>query len=278
MYPRKAKGMAGRNSVIAGCVYGTGGGARKYAEKIKELLDTAVVTTDELKSLIMGISFMLRHSPNALFTVDHTTYPTDGIRFAPSLASSTTVDSPYLLVNIGSGVSIMRVAPDGSHVRVGGTSIGGSTVLGLVCMITGCSTFAEALALADAGDARKIDLLVSDIYGGDYNEYNLSADTVASSLGKLSLPEVRANADPRDLARAILDAVTNNIGSLAMLHATAISASRIIFAGNFLRGNKISVARLSYATEFWSKGVHTFSSSSPRFLNFGGGTGLREVF
>lgn len=37
------------------------------------------------------------------------------------------------------------------------------------------------------------------------------ADTVAASLGKLVRPRERAAAKPEDLARGILDAITNNV-------------------------------------------------------------------
>ena len=40
-----------------------------------------------------------------------------------------------------------------------------------------------------------------------------------------------------------------------MLHAQAQNTPEIIFAGNFLRDNKISKARLSYAMGYWSKGT-----------------------
>ena len=75
--------------------------------------------------------------------------------------------------------------------KVGGTSLGGSTFFGLCCMLTGSSTFDEALDLAEGGCSSNIDLLVEDIYGGDYAEFNLPGSTVASSLGKLARPEVK---------------------------------------------------------------------------------------
>ena len=41
------------------------------------------------------------------------------------------------------------------------------------------------------GEASHVDLLVSDIYGGDYNDVGLPGSTVAASLGKLLRPEVK---------------------------------------------------------------------------------------
>jgi len=38
---------------------------------------------------------------------------------------------------------MMQVNSDGSHTRVGGTSLGGATFLSLACIVTGCKTFPE---------------------------------------------------------------------------------------------------------------------------------------
>lgn len=147
--------------------------------------------------------------------VDPESFLTDGTRITPRAAPK----YPYLLVNIGSGVSILRVDADGSHTRVGGSSLGGATFFGLCCIVTGCATFTDAMAFAERGDSKNIDLLVEDIYGGDYEEFELPGSTVASSLGKLVKPEIREKAQAEDVARALLEAITNNIGSIALLHA-----------------------------------------------------------
>jgi len=48
---------------------------------------------------------------------------------------------PCLLVNIGSGVSIIKVDADGSFERVSGTSLGGGTLWGLLSLLTPARTF-----------------------------------------------------------------------------------------------------------------------------------------
>jgi type II pantothenate kinase len=45
---------------------------------------------------------------------------------------------PYLLVNIGSGVSMIKVDGDGKYERISGTSLGGGTFLGLGKLLTKC--------------------------------------------------------------------------------------------------------------------------------------------
>lgn len=83
---------------------------------------------------------------------------------------------PFMLVNIGSGFSILSVKGPQDNKRVYGTRLGG-TFLGLCCLLTDCNTFEEALELAAKGDNKKVDKLVRDIYGGDYNRFQLSGDT-----------------------------------------------------------------------------------------------------
>ena len=48
--------------------------------------------------------------------------------------------------------------------RVGGTALGGGTVVGLGKLLLGVESFAELAAMAERGDRRTVDLLVGDVY------------------------------------------------------------------------------------------------------------------
>jgi pantothenate kinase len=74
---------------------------------------------------------------------------------------------PYLVVNIGSGVSILKVTGPGKAERVSGTSLGGGTYWGLCRLLTSCETYEQVLDYAEHGDANNVDMLVKDIYGGE---------------------------------------------------------------------------------------------------------------
>lgn len=63
---------------------------------------------------------------------------------------------PYILVNIGSGVSLIKVDAGGRHSRVSGSSLGGGTFWGLARLLTGCTTFDQVLELSAAGDYRNV--------------------------------------------------------------------------------------------------------------------------
>ena len=59
-------------------------------------------------------------------------------------------------MNIGSGVSMLKVAGDGGYERVSGSSMGGGTFWGLCRLLTRVSSFDEMLELSSRGDSSKV--------------------------------------------------------------------------------------------------------------------------
>ena len=95
---------------------------------------------------------------------------------------------PYLLVTIGTGVSILRVDGPRQHERISGSTIGGGTYWGLCRLLTNSESFEDVIDLAEKGDPSKVDMMVGDIYGKGSDaleKLGLSANLVASSFGKL---------------------------------------------------------------------------------------------
>ena len=166
---------------------------------------------------------------------------------------------PYLVVNIGSGVSILKVTSAGKYERISGTSIGGGTYWGLCRLLTKCKTFDDVLDIADQGDSNTVDMTVGDIYGQGIEKLKLSSTVIASSFGKLTMNSSgigneKLHVKEEDLAKALLLMITNNIAQVAYLNAVIHKATHIYFVGNFLRHNKISCRRLAFAINYWSAG------------------------
>lgn len=169
-------------------VRATGGGAFKYAPLVKNTLDIEFDVVKEMDAVVKGLNLILRIAPESVFTVE----PASGVHLPHRLVSSGDQFSPfpYLLINIGSGISFIKcLGPDGSHVRVGGSPIGGATFWGLVRTMTSLTSWEEVIEimrLDGPGDNKNVDLLVGDIYG--YNAKDLpamlSSETVASTFGK----------------------------------------------------------------------------------------------
>lgn len=240
---------------LADMICATGGGAYKFESDFKARLDMTLLKLDELECLLNGLIFLAeRHPLECYYLPEPDQASKTPFTKAPySLAKPDCY--PFLAVNIGSGVSIIAVRGPRDWSRISGTSLGGGTFLGLCCLLTGCETFEDAIALAQRGDSNKVDKLVKDIYGGDYEFFGLPGHLVASSFGHMMSPEKQAEALPEDLARATLVMLTNNIGSIARMCASNQGIDRVIFIGNFLRRNELSIRLLAYAMNYWSAGA-----------------------
>lgn len=231
----------------------TGGGAYKFEHDFRMMADLQLIKLDELDCLIRGVLYIdsvVSTGPSECYYFEN---PTDTEH---CVQRSYTLENPYplLLVNIGSGVSILAVYSKDNYKRVTGTSLGGGTFLGLCCLLTGCSTFEEALEMASKGESTRVDKLVRDIYGGDYERFGLPGWAVASSFGSMICKEKRESISKEDLARATLVTITNNIGSITRMCALNENIERVVFVGNFLRVNTLSMKLLAYAMDYWSKG------------------------
>ncbi len=148
---------------------------------------------------------------------------------------------PYLLISLGTGTSVMRVA-GGEVMRVGGTALGGGTVLGLGTALTGCESFAELCDLAGRGDAARVDLRVRDIY--EEGEIPLPGEVTASAFGQLSrwLAEGRdAAGAPRreDLAVGVMSLVAENVGLVCAGITAMTQTPRWVFGGGTLTDNPV---------------------------------------
>jgi type II pantothenate kinase len=144
-------------------------------------------------------------------------------------------EGPFLLVSVGTGTSALLV--DGERVvRLGGTALGGGTFLGLGTVLTGRTGYEEIVTMAAAGDRRRVDLLIADVYPGGLE--GLPAAASAASFGKLPGLAARGDAgDPRDLAGALVGLVGENVALLCNALAAGAGVRRIVFGGSALRGN-----------------------------------------
>ncbi|KAL2961368.1 hypothetical protein AAZX31_17G086700 [Glycine max] len=227
----------------------TGGGAHKFADLFKERLGLSLDKEDEMSCLVAGANFLLKAIRHEAFT--HMEGQKEFVQI------DTNDLFPYLLVNIGSGVSMIKVDGDGKYERVSGTNVGGGTYWGLGRLLTKCESFDELLELSQKGDNSNTDMLVGDIYGGmDYSKIGLSASTIASSFGKAT-SEKKGLEDyrPEDISLSLLRMISYNIAQIAYLNALRFGLKRIFFGGFFIRGHAYTMDAISFAIHFWSNGA-----------------------
>ncbi|CAF4091328.1 unnamed protein product, partial [Adineta steineri] len=130
-------------------VFATGGGAYKFEHDAVERLKLSWCKCDELETLIKGLSYLSKLNPNECFYYEEP----ENNENSNKIPFKFNIRNPFLLVNIGSGISILHVESETSYRRITGTSIGGATFLGLCCLLTGCSGYEEAIKLASEGDS-----------------------------------------------------------------------------------------------------------------------------
>uniref|UniRef100_A0ABI7Y9Z2 4'-phosphopantetheine phosphatase n=1 Tax=Felis catus TaxID=9685 RepID=A0ABI7Y9Z2_FELCA len=227
-------------------IQATGGGAYKFKDLIEEKLRLKVDKEDVMTCLIKGCNFVLRNIPHEAFAYQKDSDPE--FRFQTNHPDI----FPYLLVNIGSGVSIVKVETEDRFEWVGGSSIGGGTFWGLGALLTKTKKFDELLHLASKGQHTSVDMLVQDVYGGAHQTLGLSGDLIASSFGKSAAADKEFSKE--DMAKSLLHMISNDIGQLACLYAKLHCLDRVYFGGFFIRGHPVTMRTITYSINFFSKG------------------------
>lgn len=192
---------------------------------------------------------------------------------------------PYLLVNIGSGVSFFQVFDNRRCERITGSSFGGSALCGLLLLLTKARTFDEMLDLADKGDNSNVDKLIGDIYGVDYTRIGMKMTAVASTFCKAFSKEPRsqyhlsrttteddASGKPpfsdADICHSLVFALFNNVGQLATLQSRVHENADIYFTGPYVRGHPLIIRTLCIAVRYYSGGEkRAHVVSDPSFTN-----------
>ncbi|MBM7567215.1 type II pantothenate kinase [Paenibacillus sacheonensis] len=143
----------------------------------------------------------------------------------------------YVLTNVGTGTSIHRVEPEG-HARIGGTGVGGGTLMGLSRLLTGIADFETIVASAKSGTRGSVDLKVSDIYAG--SEPPIPGELTASNFAKLFLREHMDDIAQEDLIASVMGLVGETVATTSVLAAGQNGISNIVYIGSsFIRNEPL---------------------------------------
>lgn len=138
-----------------------------------------------------------------------------------------------LVVSAGTGTALVVIRDGGKIIRhVGGTGVGGGTILGLSWRMLGLSGFTVLEEMALRGDPSKVDLMISDLIGGPIGI--LPANVTASNFGKIFGEE---SAD--DIAAAIFNLVSQTIGVVSAMAAKAYGLEDSIVVTGMLAKSRL---------------------------------------
>ncbi|CEM11684.1 unnamed protein product [Vitrella brassicaformis CCMP3155] len=258
----------------------TGGGAFKYQDLLSKKLGVQIHKNDEMQSLMNGLSFLIRqhsHSTRRMQGSETSASSsrgfgsrgrpaTDSIVFRFDVTSRTRVPVdleenvyPLLVVNIGSGVSILKATAPDKFLRVTGTCIGGGTVLGLARLLFNASSFEEVVRLSEKGED-VLDLKVRDLFGERSGSRVLPGDTLASSFGKIyalntcvSATELRGSLRKEDIARSLIHMVSYNLGYIAYLIGSVHRVRRVFFAGKYINDRPLTMQSITEGVNFYAR-------------------------
>ncbi|GMT36136.1 hypothetical protein PFISCL1PPCAC_27433, partial [Pristionchus fissidentatus] len=228
---------------------------------VKTIRDTLGVTMERVNDMtchVKGTNFLLGNILDEVFVYEH--HNVDCRYFFKTCLHLSSI-YPYVLVNVGTGMSIVRVNGENDFKYIGGSHCGGGAFFGLAKLLIGSADMDELLLMAEDGDHRKVDSLVCDIYGTNYNEelLGLPPDLIAGSFGKCSNTDFadQVKNDPefrKDCIRSLLLMISNSVGQVVSLVVSSEDTDRLFFNGFMVRNHPIIMRTLSYAVNFWSKG------------------------
>ena len=133
-----------------------------------------------------------------------------------------------IVVSMGTGTAIMHAVRKNGRIEteyLGGTGIGGGTLLGLSRRMIGVDTIEHIEQLCEGGNLANIDLRIGDISAD--KTFQINEDITASNFGKLS-----DMADQHDLALGIANMVAETIAMLAVFAARNFGIQDIVLTGN----------------------------------------------
>lgn len=130
-----------------------------------------------------------------------------------------------IIVSMGTGTAYVYADRSGSE-YLGGTGVGGGTLIGLSKKLLGMSDPEQIALLAEHGDLSNIDLRINDISKSAINDI-LSAGATAANFGKAS-----DLASREDIALGVFNMVYETIGMMAVFAARQKQLKDVVLIGN----------------------------------------------
>ncbi|NLX64049.1 MAG: type II pantothenate kinase [Clostridiaceae bacterium] len=129
-----------------------------------------------------------------------------------------------IIVSMGTGTAYVMADKDKAY-HIGGTGVGGGTLLGLSSRMLNVRNFNDIIDMAKGGDLKHVDLTIADISHDNVGE--LTGETTASNFGKIIDRATNA-----DIALGIINLVFQTIGMMAVFASRNEKVKDVVLTGN----------------------------------------------
>lgn len=134
-----------------------------------------------------------------------------------------------IIVSMGTGTALIHAKKVGKNTEInylGGTGVGGGTLLGLTKRMTGIDTIEHIEAICEEGNLKNIDLRVGDI-SKNAKYTGVNENLTAANFGKVS-----DLASTGDIALGVANMVAETIAMMAIFAARGHNIQNVVLIGN----------------------------------------------
>ena len=132
-----------------------------------------------------------------------------------------------IIASVGTGTAFI-CAQDNNRRHLGGTGVGGGTLVNLCNRFTKTKSFEEIVELSSIGNLSNVDLTIGDITTEDIP--NLPKDITASNFGKL-----KKEANDADIVLGIINMIFETIGMMAVFASRSCTTKDVILVGTLTK-------------------------------------------
>jgi len=148
-----------------------------------------------------------------------------------------------IVVSMGTGTALIHAKKYGDDVKttyLGGTGVGGGTIVGLSRKMLGIDDISHLETLCDGGNLDNVDLRIKHLSRKKSYE-NMNNDLTASNFGNLS-----DLASKNDIALGLCNMVAETIGMVAVFAARSYGIKDIVLTGNLTTISTINDTILTF--------------------------------
>ena len=132
--------------------------------------------------------------------------------------------SKALVVSMGTGTAYIRASKE-RIVHIGGSGVGGGTLVGLCSRLAGANHFESIIDMAQGGNLDNVDLVIEDISKSQVGSF--TPHTTASNFGKM-----RDSASIAVVTLGVINMVFQTNGTLAVVACKSDGVQDIVLTGS----------------------------------------------